>query len=513
MNGEAGIWEKLKSSYLDQVREELAGVSHPNTSEILENVSAHLDQKYADLPQDQRTWENLQHIIIQMGPANDYVQLYPISDCEKDHKDPGAGLFQDADRTEFRKNEEHGRERKIALIWLAVAGICACIMFLVNGTNLFPSFSAYPQIEANEPQSYVVSFRLAKPKETVTAAELLQNFNSRLPVDVRTSYFRTEIANGQLIGHIRVDGKNGCERVTKMLASSDVLKLIDTVTADDQSLNKLKAMGQISLFARGSGNQTNIVVFKPVGHFDALTAEDLLEMFNSKHPDDATTHHFRTEIKDRELIGRICVDGKIGLGSIVQMLAESKSLKIVDVLPGTDYNLESQYNMKQVSLVPVPSEKNTVQTDSLVQENSSEARIKKPAGTSKSSASENQFEVISWAENGRTVDKVNYPFVDDPGVLGRWKSVDFVSTIEQFDPEVTRSSNLYLHGLTFNADGSTDKAFTWTRGLLLHSGDRTASRYLVKNIRGKTYMFMEWKSGDYCFRGQKPCYYVLAKEK
>ena len=37
-------------------------------------------------------------------------------------------------------------------------------------------------------------------------------------------------------------------------------------------------------------------------------------------------------------------------------------------------------------------------------------------------------------EKGRLVDKVDYPFVNDPKVVGGWKSVDFVREINQFNP-------------------------------------------------------------------------------
>lgn len=33
----------------------------------------------------------------------------------------------------------------------------------------------------------------------------------------------------------------------------------------------------------------------------------------------------------------------------------------------------------------------------------------------------------------------------------------------------------------------------------------------IKEIEGTTYMFFEWKNGDYVFRGVNPYYYVLKK--
>jgi hypothetical protein len=73
-------------------------------------------------------------------------------------------------------------------------------------------------------------------------------------------------------------------------------------------------------------------------------------------------------------------------------------------------------------------------------------------------------------------------------------------------------SELYLKELIFLPNGKTFKPWwTWTKGLVFHSGDKTASKYTLKDIEGSTYMFFEWKSGDYTIRYRKPSYYVLKK--
>ena len=116
-------------------------------------------------------------------------------------------------------------------------------------------------------------------------------------------------------------------------------------------------------------------------------------------------------------------------------------------------------------------------------------------------------------EQGRIVDKIDYPFVNDPQVIGTWKSVDFVDEMNQFNP-VRKSwkGDLYLKELVLLPDGKTFKPWwTWTKGLVFHSGDKTASKYLLKETGGSTYMFFEWKSGDYTIRHEKPAYYVLKK--
>jgi len=119
-------------------------------------------------------------------------------------------------------------------------------------------------------------------------------------------------------------------------------------------------------------------------------------------------------------------------------------------------------------------------------------------------------------EQGRIVDKIDYPFINDPRVIGTWKSVDFVGDMKQFEAGEKqwkgRGGELYLKELIFLPNGRTFKPWwTWTKGIVFHSGDKTASKYTLKDIEGSTYMFFEWKSGDYIIRYSKPSYYVLKK--
>jgi hypothetical protein len=117
-------------------------------------------------------------------------------------------------------------------------------------------------------------------------------------------------------------------------------------------------------------------------------------------------------------------------------------------------------------------------------------------------------------EEGRIVDKIDYPFVNVSKIIGTWKSVDFVDEMEEFKAgrKRWRGGDLYLKGLIFHPNGKTFKPWwTWTKGLIFHSGSKTASKYTLKDIEGSTYMFFEWKSGDYTIRHRKPAYYVLEK--
>jgi len=120
----------------------------------------------------------------------------------------------------------------------------------------------------------------------------------------------------------------------------------------------------------------------------------------------------------------------------------------------------------------------------------------------------------------RIVDNINLPFVTDPTVIGEWTSVDFIKEPSLFTPgNKSFKTDFYLKGLSFLPEGkilfdnkTVATWITWTKGVVMHSGDKTAAAYTIKDISGVKYMFLEWKSGDYSIRHQKPQYYVLEKK-
>jgi hypothetical protein len=96
--------------------------------------------------------------------------------------------------------------------------------------------------------------------------------------------------------------------------------------------------------------------------------------------------------------------------------------------------------------------------------------------------------------------------------VGKWRSVDLVRQIEDFEPGVKSfSGELFLQEVEFNKGGTTSSFFTWRRGWIHHEDGRTRARYQIKKINGVTYLFLPWLSGDVTIRGQKPWYYVMEK--
>ncbi|MCX5772679.1 MAG: M56 family metallopeptidase, partial [Candidatus Hydrogenedentes bacterium] len=118
------------------------------------------------------------------------------------------------------------------------------------------------------------------------------------------------------------------------------------------------------------------------------------------------------------------------------------------------------------------------------------------------------------------ISEVRPAFVDDPYVIGRWVSVDFVSEMADFEPGVKKwPSGLFLTELIFHPKGRLTSVFkatsgdfaVWTNGAVWHRGDHTLSRYTLTQSGADLYMFFEWVSGDVTIRAMKPHYYVLKR--
>jgi bla regulator protein BlaR1 len=115
--------------------------------------------------------------------------------------------------------------------------------------------------------------------------------------------------------------------------------------------------------------------------------------------------------------------------------------------------------------------------------------------------------------SARTTDDINLSFVDDPDVIGQWTSVDFVSDKSDFDPShKSFKGDLFCKGLTFLDGGKTPQSWVmWTKGVVMHQGEKTASHYEIQQINGRPYLFFEWRGGDVTLLGMKPSYYVMRK--
>jgi hypothetical protein len=75
MKPENPQWQQIRNDYLAKVEQALAAAPPSERRQILDEVTVHLDRRFAELAPDEQTWEAMQAIIIDMGPAADYAEL------------------------------------------------------------------------------------------------------------------------------------------------------------------------------------------------------------------------------------------------------------------------------------------------------------------------------------------------------------------------------------------------------------------------------------------------------
>ena len=141
-----------------------------------------------------------------------------------------------------------------------------------------------------------------------------------------------------------------------------------------------------------------------------------------------------------------------------------------------------------------------------------------------------QLDTIAYSE-GQTrprVDKIDYPFVEDPAVSGAWRVVDFVDCAEDFHPakRFTAPKNLATTDINFLPRGmcvktvrssktgrKANQVINYTKGLVINRSSLTAEEYIIKTFDGKDYLLVQHKSGDYSYGGYEPCWYVFERKE
>ena len=128
-------------------------------------------------------------------------------------------------------------------------------------------------------------------------------------------------------------------------------------------------------------------------------------------------------------------------------------------------------------------------------------------------------------------DKIPDIPADDSSVLGKWNVCGLVRTGESFDPRnpcpVIPYEGLYWRSAEFLkgggmvnvfknwADGSISAdpsdTWRWVKGYVICNPRSTASHYRIRSFGNTDYLFVQWKSGDYSFNGDEPCWYVFKR--
>lgn len=128
------------------------------------------------------------------------------------------------------------------------------------------------------------------------------------------------------------------------------------------------------------------------------------------------------------------------------------------------------------------------------------------------------------SEQVRRVDNIDLAFVTDENLIGTWAYADFVQHATDFLPGIQRwPGDRAIKRIRFHENGliETDmdseslllSALTWTNGFIISEPDKTCAGYEIREMDGETYLFLEWKSGDYVYRMAEPWIYVFKKEE
>lgn len=127
---------------------------------------------------------------------------------------------------------------------------------------------------------------------------------------------------------------------------------------------------------------------------------------------------------------------------------------------------------------------------------------------------------ITRDSNGVIHESMDYKFELDKDAIGQWEQINFVTSPDDFDgKDTTRQKYIEMGTHNFYGDGRevsyADKSVgtgetKWTKGYVW-GGDDTISEYVIKQLNGKTFMFIQFKNNDYTVRGQKPNYFVYMK--
>ena len=128
-------------------------------------------------------------------------------------------------------------------------------------------------------------------------------------------------------------------------------------------------------------------------------------------------------------------------------------------------------------------------------------------------------------------DRTDFPYVPDPELLGTWETVAFVDTPESFFPTqpLKLSALEHITAISFFERGMCERHVRYKgqvvprlleytasdignfRGYIISHQDESAEGYLLREIEGTKYLFIQHKSGNYFFGGMEPKYYVFRK--
>ena len=113
---------------------------------------------------------------------------------------------------------------------------------------------------------------------------------------------------------------------------------------------------------------------------------------------------------------------------------------------------------------------------------------------------------------------------DDINIIGKWNVCDLVRSPNSFNPdnmcEFVPHDALYWQNAEFLTGGNIINTFKlyqetethadephvwrWVNDYVICSPRQTASKYIIQIHNNIEFLFIEWKSGDYSYGGEKP---------
>lgn len=87
------LWQDMKEDYLCRVEAQLMTTDKTSRQAILKDVEEHLDRRYSELAHQQKSREQFEAIIADMGPVEDYAELLTSKPQSRDSEyTPSKGL-------------------------------------------------------------------------------------------------------------------------------------------------------------------------------------------------------------------------------------------------------------------------------------------------------------------------------------------------------------------------------------------------------------------------------------
>jgi hypothetical protein len=528
MIDEKSLWLKAKNDYLGLIEHALARVEYPKRYEILTQVERHLEQKYAELPQEGRTWEAFRQIITEMGPPEDYAVLL--------HDDIPAQPEQFV----------QGRHPyKLLITVLLVVFSTAAVWLIINVPRIFSNYfpPAKPGVTLQfEPDDRILGkwFTIDFVKTTDMFSPAKKTWQGEL--FVKTLDFKEQGVVQWCAGD---DGQksNGFWTKGKLDPNNPISDLYEIRVIDGNEYLFIEWIsGDVTI--RGMKPQYYVLSRDPqkVPFIRAAATEKKEETPTPSEPQPQPQTIVETVpiiVTPDPVPEEPAVYGK--------WLAVDYVRRAEDFIPGQQ-QWKKKMLLKEMQFSAPSTAYWTFTNDVIKQTTFGESTVQSVNGYAakyfRKTFDDQEYLFVEWTTL-EVVEKKQAPWVyvlkretvepapktataqsvqtaaavEAPDILGKWTSVDFVREMDEFVPgRKFWQGDIFLTGLEFQTrrqmwcsfNNNSRIKHSWTPGKV-DTGESRPALYTVKEIDGNLYMFFEWISGDVTIRGQKPCYYVLKK--